>query len=271
MKIKIPYKYISVICKQLNIYLILLLTSFLAIFYSFQTQSKNPCNCKKAELEKFIHTKDFSNWPKFADTLSTKGFYNLSYDNNRSLWYSEVETPDKSPFTTLWNDYAPNNYHASNLDFINYYKSKENVELAIQLGPNGDMWGYSILIIKKFDSCYLATSSLFVHARFISKSYSILSSEEYNKLIYLISIQKQQSIDSVKTLDYCGYFADNGNSKYFYVNFDKDQLWEIIYHDTVPSEYPHPDIKKQRKRPEILELWNYIDQEIKWTDTYNIK
>lgn len=256
------------IIKQINICVLLLFFLILIIFYSFRTESENTCNCNKALFEKIIHTKNFLDPPKFADTLSTKGFYKLTYDNNRSLWFSEVENPAKTPFTSLWNDYCPNNYHASNPDFVSYYKSKKNVELAIQLGPSDDMWKYTIIIIKKLDSCHLVTSSIFVHARFLAKSYSILNCEEFDTLLDLISKQKKQDIDSVKISDYCGYFADNKNSKYFYVNFEKDQIWERIYHDTIPSEYPHPDIYKQKERPEILELWNFIDNVIKWTYTY---
>src|SRR5690606_825443 len=119
--------------------------------------------------------------------------------------------------TNLWNDYAPNNYHASHLDFIKNYQGKKDIELAFQFGPNGDLWAYHTFVIRKVGCCYLATRSYFRHARFTGKSYAILDKPQLDSLFSVINEQNILPLDTTETFDYCGYFLDNRNKKSFYI------------------------------------------------------
>jgi hypothetical protein len=128
--------------KKSIVYLVL---AGLTLVFAFKPIFKNSdCQCDNAETEKIIKNKDFNRSPLFDDTLSPKGFYSLSASDNRILWYRDIESPEKTLFTSLWDDYAPNNYHASHLDFIKYYLGKKDIELAFQFGPNRDLWAYHI-------------------------------------------------------------------------------------------------------------------------------
>lgn len=249
---------------------ILIILTALTIIYAFRPVIDSNCNCDKAATEKIIKSKDFNKLPQFDDTLTDKGFYSLSAADNRTLWYRDIENPEKTKFTNLWNDYAPNNYHASHLDFIKNYQGKKDIELAFQFGPNGDLWAYHTFVIKKIGCCYLATRSYFRHARFTGKKYAILDNEQLDSLFNVLSKQKYSNIGQTESFDYCGYFVDNRNNKTYYINFDKDQLTETTWHDTTKTEFPIPDIESQKPRPEIELLYDYVDNKIKWTKTYSL-
>jgi len=116
--------------------IVLIALTVVTMIFSFKPFSKNSCNCDKSVTEKTIKSKEYNRLPKFDDKLKDKGFYHLSAEDNKTLWYRDVENPEKTKFTSLWNDYAPNNYHASHLDFIKYYQDRQDIELAFQFGPN---------------------------------------------------------------------------------------------------------------------------------------
>jgi hypothetical protein len=241
---------------------ILITLTALAIIYAFRPVINNDCNCDKDATKKIIKSKDFNRLPQFDDTLTEKGFYSLSEADNRTLWYRDIENPEKTKFTNLWNDYFPNNYHASHLDFIKNYQGKKDIELAFQFGPNGDLWAYHTFVIRKIGCCYLVTRSYFRHARFTGKKYAILDKAQLDNLFNVLAEQKPQTIDTVKTFNYSGYFMDNRNNKSFYINFKKDQLWVSDKKDTT--------IKTMRVRPEIEKLYDFVDDKIKWTKTYSL-
>ena len=241
---------------------ILIISTALILAYAFTPIINSDCHCDKAATEKVIKSKDFNKLPQFDDTLTDKGFYTLSAADNRLLWYRDIENPEKTKFTSLWNDYARNNYHASHLDFVKYYQDKNDIELAFQFGPNGDLWAYHTFVVKKIDCCYLITRSYFRHARFTGKRYAILDKSELDSLFSVIAEQKVTQVDTVETFDYCGYFRDNRNKKSFYINFEKDQVWVTDKQDTT--------LKHMEVRPEINKLYDFVDDKIKWTKTYSL-
>jgi len=245
--------------RQTTIFIILIA---LTVIFAFRPVINNDCNCDKAATEKIIKSNNFNKLPQFDDTLTDKGFYSLSTADNKTLWYRDIENPEKTKFTSLWNDYARNNYHASHLDFIKNYQGKKDIELAFQFGPNGDLWAYHTFVIKKVGCCYLATRSYFRHARFTGKKYAILDKAQLDNLFNVLAEQKPHAIDTVETFDYSGYFMDNRNNKSFYINFEKDQLWVPSKQDTA--------IKTMEVRPEIDKLYDFVDDKIKWIKTYSL-
>jgi hypothetical protein len=185
----------------------------LTLIYAFRPVNNNDRKCDKAATDKIIKSKSFNKLPQFDDTLTDKGFYSLSAADNRILWYRDIENPEKTKFTSLWNDYTRNNYRASHLDFVNYYQDKNDIELAFQFGPNDDLWAYHTFVIKKINCCYLITRNYFRHARFTGKRYAIIDKPQLDSLFSVIAEQKTTQLDTVETFDYCGYFLDNRNKK----------------------------------------------------------
>ena len=232
----------------------------LTITYSYRPMNNNACNCDFIETDSIIKSNVFNKLPQFDDTLTNEGFYSLSATDNRTLWYRDIENPEKTKYTSLWNDYARNNYHASHLDFVKYYEDKNDIELAFQFGPNDDLWAYHTFVVKKIKCCYLVTRSYFRHARFTRKRYAIIDKPHLDSLFSVLAEQKVSQVDSNVTFDYCGYFRDNRNKKSFYINFKKDQVWVTNKQDTTRM---HMEV-----RPEISKLYDFVDNKIKWTKTY---
>jgi len=242
---------------------IIIILTALTIIYAFRPVFNNDCVCDKSVVKKIIKDKDFNHISKFDDaSLTDSSFYELSAIDNKTLWYRDIENPEKTKFTDLWNDYAPNNYHASHLDFIKHYQSKKDIELAFQFGPNGDLWAYHTFVIRKVECCYLATRSYFRHARFTGKSYAIIDKSQLDTLFKVLAEQKTLNVDTTESFDYCGYFMDNRNNRSFYIAFEKDQLWVPTKKDT--------SIKTMEVRPEIKKLYDFVDHKIKWTKTYSL-
>ena len=141
---------------------------------------------------------------------------------NTILWYRDVESPDTTKFTKYWNAYVPVNYHADHYDFIEYYKGKPAVDLAFQLGPNGDLWGYHIFVAKNIECCYLLTRSYFRHARFVYKAYAVLTAAQLDSLYSILEpIEKSKVNEKGSTFAYRGYFVDNRHNKTFFIDFEK--------------------------------------------------
>ncbi|MCU0431957.1 MAG: hypothetical protein MUC87_00725 [Bacteroidia bacterium] len=239
------------------------MTALIAIL-AFRPVIDNDCNCDKVATEKIIKSKDFNKLPQFYDTLTDDGFYSLSAADNRTLWYRDIESPEETKFTNLWNDYAPNNYHAAHLDYIKNYEGKDDIELAFQFGPNSDLWAYHTFVIKKTDCCYLATRTYFRHARFTRKSYAIMDKSQLDSLFSVINEQPVLPPDTTETFDYCGYFCDNRNKKKFYINFEESSILT-----PVPNQ-PDTTFKQQVPRPEINRLYDFVDRKIKWIQTYSL-
>lgn len=239
---------------------ILIRLTVLTVIFAFTPAFEKDCICDKAATEKIIKSKDFNKIPKFDDVLIDLAFYSLSATDNKTLWYRDIENPVKTKFTSLWNDYARNNYHASHLDFVEYYQDKNDIELAFQFGPNGDLWAYHTFVVRKINCCYLVTRSYFRHARFTDKRYAILDKPELDSLFSILDEQKVTQVDNVETIEYSGYFRDNRNNKSYYINFKKDQVWITDKQNTT--------IKRMEVSPELNKLFDFIDNRIQWTKTY---
>jgi hypothetical protein len=220
------------------------------------TQSDN-CFCNTTEFLQSLRVSDFNKIHQYDTvTFSPNNLYGISAEENRRLWYRDIQNPDTTKFTKYWNDYVPTNYHADHLDFVKYYKDNPETEIAFQFGPNGDLWAYHIFVIRKIDCCYLATRSYFRHARFTYKAYAVMNKAQVDSLFKVLEPINKIPIDTVSTWNYRGYFSDNRNKTQFYVDFEK----EVEVADSV-MDFPTP-------KREIRNLYDFVDKGIKWKDTY---
>lgn len=203
-----------------------------------------------------ITDKNFNRIPKYdTTTFKIKDFYELNKDENRKLWYRDIENIDTTKFTSSWNDYVRSNYHASHLDFIRFYENRNDIEIAFQFGPNMDLWAYHIFVIKKIGCCYLITRSYFRHARFTYKAYSIINKAQLDTLYSIIERTNKQSVTDNAEFNYSGYFIDNRNNRKFFIDFEKEIL--KINNDQEP-------------KAEIKELYEFVDKKINWIKTYSL-
>ncbi len=212
------------------------------------------CSCDTTKAIQIISNEEFNKLSKY-DTITFLGdsLYSLSAEENRKLWYRDIEHKDTSKFTKYWNSYAPNNYHANHLDFVKYYENKSNIDMAFQFGPNRDLWAYHIFVIKKLDCCYLATRSYFRHARFTYKAYAIINGNQVDSLHRILEPINKLPIDSSGTRNYSGYFVDNRNKTKFHIDFNK----EVKEESNEPKE-------------EINNLYEFVDKKITWTVTFDL-
>ena len=213
----------------------------------------NDCMCDTTQALQAIMDKDFNRIVRYdTTTFPADGLYGISPQENRRLWYREVENPDTTKFTKYWNDYVPGNYHADHLDFIKFYENRPDIEIAFQFGPNLDLWAYHIFVIRKLDCCYLATRSYFRHARFTYKAYSIIDQDQVDNLFKVLEPINKTAVDTAASWNYSGYFADNRNNTNFFIDFEKEV--------TQDSHDP---------KKEIMSLYDFVDKEIKWIATYD--
>ncbi len=225
----------------------------LNVGYTFSQVIESNCCCDKIAAEKIIRNEKIN---KF----NFKKFNSLSGTENKLLWYTEIESPFKTKYTPLWNDYSSNNYRASQLDFINNYQEKKDVLLAFQFGPNADLWAYQTFVFRKVNDCFLATRTYFRHARFTYKSYAILNKAQVDSLYNLLVEQKVQTLVNIEPSAYSGYFIDNIKNRSFYINFENAQY---LY----PSEHDSNSLKVIF-RPEVAKLNDFVYNNIKWIKTY---
>lgn len=183
--------------------------------------------------------------------FKSDSLYSLSAEENKALWYRDIQSPDTTKFTKYWNDYVPNNYHADHIEFQEYFEKKEGIELAFQFGPNMDLWAYHIFVLRKLDCCYLITRSYFRHARFTYKAYGIIDEAKIDSLYQVINSINPSKKDTSKSWNYSGYFMDNRLDRKFFIDFT-DKI------DSLSGEPTH----------EIKELYDFVDNRINWTVTY---
>lgn len=234
------------------------------ILFSCSAKKKveNPqviCECDTLSARQIITARDFNRFPLY-DTSSFKedNFYELDSAINRSLWYRDIENTDTTKFTRLWNAYYPENYYASQADFVHYYAGRPDIEMAFQLGPNHDLWAYHTFVFKRIGCCYLATRSYYRHARFTYKAYAVVNEKKIDTLYSILGTINKSGIDSSNVLSYIGAFADNRNNKKFKIDFEKEK-------EPVKSE-------KEDAPPckEVLEFYEFIDKRIGWIITYKL-
>lgn len=217
------------------------------------------CDCDTIQTKNIVTNKSFNRIPQYDTFIFAKSdFYKLNTIVNRDLWYRDIENIDTTKFTNLWNDYSPFNYHASQLDFVNFYTNKKDIELAFQFGPNMDLWAYHIFVVKKIGCCFLVTRSYFRHARFTYKAYSIINTKQVDSLYSILSKVNTQPVGQKEEFKYCGYFVDNRNGKQFFIDFEKE------------TEKVSPNNGEQQPKKEVMALYEFVDKKINWTKTYNL-
>lgn len=215
-----------------------------------------PFDCDTSKINSIILDKNFNRLPKYdTTTFTVQDFYKLDRDENRILWYRDIENIDTTKFTSSWNDYARSNYHASHLDFLNFYENRQDIELAFQLGPNGVLWTYFTFVVKRINECYLVTRTNFAHARFRYKAYAIINKTQLDSLYSTLEKTNRQLVNDNNTYSYSGYFVDNRNKRKFFLDLQK----EVIETDG-----------HQKPKPEIMELYDFVDKKINWTKTYQL-
>ena len=211
------------------------------------------CQCDTLLAKSIVFDSTFNTIPHYDTTsFSAENLYELGAEENRKLWFRDVENPDSTKFTKHWNSYYENAYYADHLDFLDFYEQRKDVDLAFQFGPNMDLWAYHIFVIKKLECCYLATRSYYRHARFTYKAYAFLDSQKLDSLYIALNATEQLPIDTVSG-HYAGYFVDNRNDKKFFIDF-KAQV----------------DRSTNKPKQEILDLYDFIDNRIEWTLSYRL-
>jgi len=233
---------------------------FMVFSFSMRERRMNykgqECACDTLEVIKTIRDKNFNRISEYdTSSFSRSEFYKLDSVDNRRLWFRDVENVDSTKFTALWNDYARNNYHASQLDFVHFYEGKKDILLAFQLGPNMDLWAYHIFVVKKVNCCFLITRSYFRHARFTYKAYSILDDRHLDSLFSILKRVNRQSVSAEEEFKYRGYFMDNVNKEKYFIDFEKEITLGATEEDTKP-------------KGEIRDLYEYLDKQIAWRKTY---
>lgn len=183
------------------------------------------------------------------DTISfePKNLYSLSREENRRLWYRDVQNPDTTKFTRYWNDYVDVNYHANQQDFVTYFYSKKDIELAFQMGPNSDLWAYHQFVLRKLRNDYLLCHSYFRHARFTYKAYAVLDNNKVDSLFTVLNLLPRQNTDSV-SWNYTAFVADNRNKNKYRIELDQ------LKSDTTVNN--------------LNIFYDYLDKKIKWVETY---
>lgn len=205
------------------------------------------CACDSTATRQLILSENYLKGRHDDDAFLPDSLYSLSAEENRLLWFRDIESPDTTKFTEYWNDYVPKNYHADNTDFIEFYEDKEGVELAFQFGPGGMMWTYHSFVIKKVNCCYVITRSAFTHARFRYKAYALLTDEDMKKLRNVLAPFETTAIPHEEEYGYHGHFIDNLNQRTFFVDFENSG-----------------DAGSQS----IEALYHFVDDSIRWNSTY---
>ncbi|HPH23896.1 MAG TPA: hypothetical protein PLW32_08445 [Chitinophagaceae bacterium] len=246
------HKYILQLSKLIGISILL----FLQI-NNVQAQNKS-CACDTVKTKAKVSNKNFSALPQF-DKLSftKKNFENLDQANKKVLWYRELECTDSTKFTRMWDDYdnlsIKNN---SPSKFLNYYKTRKDIEIAVYLGV--DLWGGNwYFIFKKIGCCYLITKNYHDRtAKFAHKSYAIITQstmDEINKLINQMKV------------------APLPLSKYEALNNDEAEPYHIsaiinnkTHSQTIAANYESETVNRIKENEA---LFDFLDNQIYFTVT----
>ncbi len=216
------------------------------------------CVCDSSAVKKLVQQKTFNSIAEYdVKSFGKKKFYELDSQTNRTLWFRDIENPTATKFTELWDAYWDKNYYANPRDFVGFYKNKKDIPLAFIFGPNGDLWAYHIFVIKKVDCCYLITRNYYRHNRFTYKAFSVFDNTKLKKLYSILSKINLTSLATNRRHGYSGYFMDNLSGNNFFIDFEN----EVIKSKDSSNLESKP-------KPEILDLYNFVDESIKWNKTY---
>lgn len=217
------------------------------------------CTCDTSAALLVINDSSFNRIGAYdTSSFTAQNFYELEPGINRQLWYRDIENTRATKFTTLWNAYYPANYYASQIDFLNQYCDRSDIELAFQFGPNHDLWAYHSFVVKKIACCYLVTRSYYRHARFNYKAYAFLNKQLADSLFAILDRTEKIPLDSLKSFGYSGFFADNRNRKEYYLDFERY------------FELRNNNDSTKMKSTGFEQLFNFVDKEIQWRITYGL-
>jgi len=69
---------------------------------------QSTCSCDTTKTKQEINKTSFNKIPQYDTVSFTRAmFYDLDPLTNKMLWYRDIENPDTTKFTKLWNDYVP--------------------------------------------------------------------------------------------------------------------------------------------------------------------
>jgi len=206
-----------------------------------------------------------------SDTLKSEEYLDFSNeDDNRQLWYKEIETPVKTKYTKEWFD-NPFYFHADNEDFEHNYSRHDSIFFAVQIGPYGAMWSYKTVTCKKAGDRYQLVCTVFTHNRFRYKATALL---DQNKFIGLSDIIDQGH------QDYQNIVNANRDSSEVCERFYKytsrrdrgvviNNINKTVYH--FPTLHMDTNCPKERKFGTIFKNVNgYLEEDIEWKVTYEL-
>lgn len=244
-----------------------LLLTFIVMLSSHSSHTTDECECYKTyEIEQ----QEFSpSVPINPRLVPIANFKRLNNSENKTLWFEEIKFPLKTLYTSLWDDYSPNNYHTSHHNFTEYFKYSGDVELAFQFGPNTDLWAYHTFVISKRGSCYLAVRTYFRHARFTNKSYSMMCPSQVDSLRSILEKLPQKQTSE----GYRGSFRDNRKDSTFCVSFNHEV--QLVPLDTIISQPSNGSIdttiiSTSEYTEPITKLFEFVDHKIIWVDSYSL-
>lgn len=201
--------------------------------------------------------------PTFANTITTADeFYELSKEQNRELWFAELESPNMTTFTRFWDSYHENNYRISQSDFIQNYSNSEDIILAFQLGPNLlNMYSYDIFTVRQAEGCYLFVRTYVSHDRINGKSYTVLDRNEFTKLVDYLTANTNKAENLEMKLDQ----RLDKNTLFMVDNSINSIKWINVF-----NEYDEPDedgfTPLNEPNPTIIELFELLNSTGKWSD-----
>jgi hypothetical protein len=201
--------------------------------------------------------------PAYANTISTPDeFYDLSKEQNRELWFAELESPNKTTFTRFWDSYHENNYRISQSDFIQNYSNSKDIILAFQLGPNIlNMSSYDIFTARKIGDCYLLVRTYVSHDRINGKSYSVFNKSEFQSLTEYLNTNTHKVEKLSENLDQ----RIDKNTLFMVNNLDLEIKWINVF-----NEYDEPDedgfTPINESNPAITELFELLNSSGKWSE-----
>lgn len=229
-----------------------------------KTLAMSNCDCDTLKAKATVFHKEFNNIPLF-DTVNflQQNFDTLPRNVKELLWFRDLENAIPTQFTSFWSsgrftrikdsDTTDKVVVSREKAFVDRYFNRQNIELAIELGPNMDLWAYHYFIFRKIENCYVVTHSYFRHARFTFKSYAIINETQLKSLFEILEKANVEDFVGQTANGYAGYFVDNRNKRNLFIDFQSKK--NVRENQNNYSE-------------EIQNLFEYLDKKIAWNVTF---
>ncbi|HAA18873.1 MAG TPA: hypothetical protein DCR93_28465 [Cytophagales bacterium] len=228
-----------------------LLVGFAPIMAHGQTADPLSTTCDSAQAANHLLSPEYLHLPAFDHShFTTDSFYSLPLAANRRLWFREIEHPDSTRFTPHWWD-RPESYHADQLDFAQHYWLDSTVRLAMQFGPNEDLWAYNIFIVKEVAGCLVVSRSYFRHARFTYKAYALITEPQLLALRQQLGYFAHHRLRPVNTQEHYAIIADHQCPAPYYLDVGA----ALQERGTLPHRV-------------MLDLFAFLGEELPWVTTY---